>query len=76
MPCICVQGMLGIGAALLGSTYCLALDIDAEALDAAQANVSAFEDLPVSLACWQCLTDSVSDNLQRIFCPEELVSWT
>lgn len=42
-----VQGMLSIGAALLGSAHCLALDIDPDALDTAQANVDLFEDLPV-----------------------------
>ena len=39
--------MLSIGAALLGSAHCLALDIDDDALETAQANVTAFEDLPV-----------------------------
>lgn len=51
LPCDtlrCAQGMLGIGAALLGSAHCLALDIDADALQTAQANVSIFQDLPVS----------------------------
>ena len=40
--------MLSIGAALLGSAHCLALDIDEDALETAQANVSEFEGLPVS----------------------------
>lgn len=44
----CVQGMLSIGAALLGSAHCLGLDIDADALETAQANLSTFQDLPVA----------------------------
>ena len=44
--------MLSIGAALLGSPHCLGLDIDLDAIETAQANVEAFEDLPVHLpAC-------------------------
>ena len=43
--------MLSIGAALLGSAHCLALDIDEDALETAQANVSEFEGLPVSKLC-------------------------
>ncbi len=43
----CMQGMLSIGAALMGCAHCLALDIDPDALDSAQANVDLFEDLPV-----------------------------
>ena len=46
--------MLSIGAALLGSPHCLGLDIDLDAIETAQANVEAFEDLPVHLLClWQ-----------------------
>ncbi|CAK0738221.1 hypothetical protein CVIRNUC_001011 [Coccomyxa viridis] len=43
----CGTGMLSIGAALLGSPHCLGLDIDLDAIETAQANVEAFEDLPV-----------------------------
>ncbi|CAL5228516.1 g11668 [Coccomyxa viridis] len=43
----CGTGMLSIGAALLGSAHCLALDIDEDALETAQSNVSGFEGLPV-----------------------------
>lgn len=43
------QGMLAIGAALLGSPCVLGADIDADALDVAQRNCDAFEEpLPVS----------------------------
>ena len=41
-------GMLSIGAALLGASHVLALDIDPEALEVAQQNVDEYEDLPVS----------------------------
>ena len=39
------QGMLAIGAALLGSPHVVGVDMDAGALDTAEANVDAFEDL-------------------------------
>lgn len=40
--------MLAIGAALLGSAHVVGVDIDAGALDTAEANVDAFEDLQAS----------------------------
>lgn len=44
-----LQGMLAIGAALLGSQAVLGVDIDADALEVAQRNCEQFEDpLPVS----------------------------
>jgi ribosomal protein L11 methylase PrmA len=43
------QGMLAIGAALLGSPYVIGLDVDPDALEVAQDNCEQFEDpLPVS----------------------------
>jgi predicted RNA methylase len=39
------QGMLTIGAALLGSCHVLGLDIDCNALATAQNNIERFEDL-------------------------------
>lgn len=42
------QGMLGIGAALLGSSHVIGVDIDSEALETAQANLDSFEDIQVS----------------------------
>ena len=53
--------MLSIGAALLGSPHCLGLDIDLDAIETAQANVEAFEDLPVQLSClWQCFNSAAT----------------
>lgn len=40
--------MLSIGAALLGASHVLGIDLDADALDTARENCEAFEDLPVS----------------------------
>lgn len=46
------QGMLSIGAAILGSPHVLGLDIDPEALDVAQSNCEEWEDpLPVRAVC-------------------------
>lgn len=47
------QGMLAIGAALLGSSHVIGLDIDSDALEVAQSNVEGFEDVQASirLAC-------------------------
>lgn len=43
-----LQGMLAIGAALLGSPAVLGVDVDADALEVAQHNCEGFEDpLPV-----------------------------
>lgn len=42
------QGMLGIGAALLGSSHVIGVDIDNDALETAQANLDSFEDIQVS----------------------------
>jgi predicted RNA methylase len=43
-----MQGMLAIGAALLGSPAVLGIEIDADALGVAQQNCEQFEDpLPV-----------------------------
>lgn len=41
--------MLGIGAALLGSSHVIGVDIDSDALETAQANLDSFEDVQVSL---------------------------
>lgn len=47
-PDVMMQGMLAIGAALLGSPAVLGIDIDADALEVAQQNCEQFEDpLPV-----------------------------
>ena len=43
-----MQGMLGIGAAILGSAHVIGVDIDADALQIAQDNCDQFEDLQVS----------------------------
>jgi methylase of polypeptide subunit release factors len=44
-----LQGMLAIGAALLGSPAVLGVDVDADALEVAQSNCVQYEDpLPVS----------------------------
>jgi len=41
--------MLSIGAALLGSSHVLGLDVDPDALEMAESNCEQFEDgLPVS----------------------------
>jgi predicted RNA methylase len=46
-----LQGMLAIGAALLGSQAVLGVDIDADALEVAQRNCDQFEEpLPVRAA--------------------------
>lgn len=51
-----LQGMLSIGAALLGSCHVIGIDIDSDALATAQSNVEAFEDLQVGILlkspCW------------------------
>ena len=40
--------MLSIGAAMLGARHVVGIDVDADALDTAQANVAEYEeDLPV-----------------------------
>ena len=44
----CPQGMLSIGAALLGSSYVLGVDVDLDAVQLAVDNCDQFEDpLPV-----------------------------
>ena len=45
----CVQGMLSIGAAMLGSLHVIAIDIDEDALHTAQSNCEQFERLQVTL---------------------------
>ena len=40
--------MLGIGAALLGSSHVIGVDIDSDALETAQGNLEGFEDLQAS----------------------------
>lgn len=48
MHCM-TQGMLGVGAALLGSPAVVGIDIDPDALEVAQSNCQQFsDDLPVS----------------------------
>ncbi len=43
-----MQAMLSIGAAMLGACHVLGIDVDADALEVAQANVAEYEDeLPV-----------------------------
>ena len=51
-----LQGMLGIGAAMLGSSHVIGIDIDADALQTAQENCDQFEDLQVrtSLSIASC----------------------
>ena len=47
------QGMLAIGAALLGSSHVLGVDIDLDALELAQQNCDDFDDpLPVRKRPW------------------------
>ena len=44
----CCQGMLSVGAALLGASHVLGLDLDPEALEVAQENCQDFDGpLPV-----------------------------
>ena len=43
--------MLGIGAALLGSSHVIGVDIDEDALSTAQANVESFEDMQAWPTC-------------------------
>jgi predicted RNA methylase len=55
-----LQGMLAIGAALLGSPCVIGLDVDADALEVAQDNCEQFEDpLPVSEMSGCVLRDSL-----------------
>ena len=42
-----MQGMLSIGAAMLGSVHVIGVDIDEDALQTAQENCEQFEDLQV-----------------------------
>jgi predicted RNA methylase len=42
-----MQGMLGIGAALLGACHVIGVDIDDGALEVAASNIDQFEDLAV-----------------------------
>lgn len=45
---VCTQGMLAIGAALLGSSCVIGVEFDEDALDVALSNCEQFEDpLPV-----------------------------
>jgi predicted RNA methylase len=44
-----LQGMLGIGASLLGSSHVLGVDIDPDALMVAQANADEFEGIQVAV---------------------------
>jgi hypothetical protein len=54
-----LQGMLAIGAALLGSPCVLGLDVDPDALEVAQDNCEQFEDpLPVRYS-----PDALRDSL-------------
>lgn len=46
----CGGGILGIGAAILGASHVLAVDIDPDALSVAAENVAEFE-VPVDLIC-------------------------
>lgn len=50
-----LQGMLAIGAALLGSPAVLGVDVDMDALEVAQQNCEQYEEpLPVRVfATWQ-----------------------
>jgi predicted RNA methylase len=53
--------MLSIGAALLGSSHVLGLDVDPDALEMAQSNCEQFEDeLPVSFIPLQPVLIEVS----------------
>ena len=42
-----LQGMLGIGAAMLGSSHVIGIDIDTDALQTAQENCDQYEGLQV-----------------------------
>lgn len=42
-----LQGMLSIGAAMLGSSHVIGLDTDADALETAISNMEEFEDLSI-----------------------------
>lgn len=44
-----LQGMLSIGAAMLGSSHVVGMDVDADALQIAQSNVEEFEDLRIGV---------------------------
>ncbi|GAB4819806.1 hypothetical protein N2152v2_006852 [Parachlorella kessleri] len=49
----CGTAMLGIGAAMLGARHVVGIDVDADALETAQANIAEYEeDLPIDLV--QC----------------------
>lgn len=39
-----MQAMLSIGAAMLGASHVIGIDVDPDALEVAQANVSEYED--------------------------------
>ena len=43
------QGMLGIGAAMLGSFHVIGIDVDEDALQTAQENCKQYEDLQVGV---------------------------
>lgn len=54
--------MLGIGAAMLGSSHVIGIDIDADALQTAQENCDQFEDLQVGLGFTNPLYGDCSHN--------------
>jgi len=57
----CGTGMLSIGAAILGATWVLGIDIDPDALEIARANVDGFDDpLPIDLVL--CSIQALSDQ--------------
>eukprot|EP00962_Isochrysis_galbana_P021128 scaffold6226_cov117-Isochrysis_galbana.AAC.5 len=50
----CGGGVLGIGAAMMGASHVVAVDIDSQALEVAAENVAEFE-VPVDLVCCDVL---------------------
>ena len=47
--CLVQQGMLSIGAGILGSSHVIGLDMDADALQTACDNVMEFDDLSIGM---------------------------
>ena len=65
------QGMLGIGASMLGSPHVLGIDIDADALEVAITNADGFEGLTVRSCdayCYEMGTTCCMYALARHVC--------
>ena len=61
LPCNMLQGMLAIGAALLGAPHVIGVDIDADALELACSNTEEFEDMQAGARAYSC--SSCATNL-------------